>query len=497
MPHRPTLALAFLIDRHEVTNEEFKRFVDAGGYRKPEYWREPFTRDGRTIRFEEAMALFPDATGRPGPATWELGSFPKGLEKNPVAGVSWYEASAYAAFAGKTLPTIHHWRQAAQIAATRLISPAGNFRGTATLPAGDGRISGFGTIDMAGNVKEWCANDSGDGRRFIMGGGFGEPTYMFVDQDAQQPWDRRPTYGFRCVKLLSPPPSRSDGGRPASARVPRLPREKPASDELFRAYVGLYAYDKGPLNARVEQTADAEDWRQEKVSFDAAYGGERVIAYLFLPKGSSPPYQTVLFFPGSNAFAGEKFTTVPPYADFVPRSGRALLAPIYKGTFERPDDLKNNDPVPTAFFRDHMIEWAKDLRRSVDYIETRSDLRHDALAYLGLSWGASVAPVMLTVENRFKVAVLLGGGLEFARALPEADQINFIGHVRTPVLLLNGRHDHFFPVETSQQPFVKLLGTPDADKKSVLYETGHAPPRKEVIRESLDWLDKYLGPVKK
>ena len=63
--------------------------------------------------------------------------------------------------------------------------------------------------------------------------------------------------------------------------------------------------------------------------------------------------------------------------------------------------------------------------------------------------------------------------------------------------MINGRYDHFFPVETSQKPFLKLLGTPDADKKYVLYETGHAPPRKEVIRESLDWLDKYLGPVKR
>jgi eukaryotic-like serine/threonine-protein kinase len=350
---------------------------------------------------------------------------------------------------------------------------------------------------MAGNVKEWCANDSSDGRRFIMGGGFGEPTYMFADQDAQQPWDRRPNYGFRCVKLLSPLPPEAMAAVALRRDFRDFLKEKPASDELFRAYVGLYAYDKGPLNARVEQTTDSEDWRLEKVSFDAAYGGERVIAYLFLPKNSPPPYQTVVFFPGSNAFAGEKFTSIPPYAEFIPRSGRALLAPIYKSTFERGDDLKNDDPVPTAFFRDHVIDWAKDLRRSVDYVETRPDLRHDALAYLGLSWGAAVAPVMLSVENRFKVAVLLGGGLEFARALPEADQINFIGHVRTPVLLLNGRHDHFFPVETSQKPFVKLLGTPEADKKSVLYETGHAPPRKEVIRESLDWLDKYLGPVKR
>ena len=101
----------FLIDRHEVTNEEYKKFVDAGGYQKRDLWKEPFARDGRTIPFEEAIAAFRDATGRTGPATWELGSYPSGLEKHPVAGVSWYEAAAYAAFAGGSLPTIYHWNR--------------------------------------------------------------------------------------------------------------------------------------------------------------------------------------------------------------------------------------------------------------------------------------------------------------------------------------------------------------------------------------------------
>ncbi|HXM78347.1 MAG TPA: protein kinase [Thermoanaerobaculia bacterium] len=484
----------FRIDRHEVTNEDFKKFVDGGGYQKSEYWKERFTRDGKTMRFQEAMAVFRDATGRPGPATWELGTFPKGLGRHPVAGVSWYESAAYAAFAGKSLPTIYHWNKAAQTRASRLISPESNFQGTGTLPVGDGRISGFGTTDMAGNVKEWCWNESGGGRRFILGGGFGEPTYMFIDQDAQSPWDRRSNYGFRCVQLASAPT------REATARVEQVFRdfskEKPVSDDVFRAYTGLYAYDKGELKPRVEETVLTEDWRQERVSFDAAYGGERVIAYVFLPKNQAPPYQTVVFFPGSNAIGEEKFV-LSPYAEFIPRSGRALVAPIFKSTFERSDGLKDDVPQQTASFRDHMIAWEKDLSRTIDYLETRPDIRRDALGYFGLSWGSAVGPVMLAVENRFKVAILVAGGLQFEKSLPEADPINFVGRVKVPVLLLNGRYDHFFPVETAQRPFLKLLGTPESDKKVVLYETGHAPLRKDVIRESLDWMDKYLGPVKR
>ncbi len=485
----------YLIDRDEVTNEEFRKFVDAGGYQKRDFWKQPFVRDGRTVPWDEAMAPFRDSTGRPGPATWELGSFPKGRAKYPVAAVSWYEAAAYAEFAGKSLPSVHHWNRAAQTRASMLIVPGSNFRGDGTVPVGGpGAISGFGTSDMAGNVKEWCWNETSKDRRFILGGGFGEPTYMFIDQDAQSPWDRRPNYGFRCVKLSGPPPLA------ALARIePEFrdyAKEKPVPDEVFRAYKGLYAYDKGNLDARVEETEVTEDWAREKVSFNAAYGGERVVAYLYLPKNASPPFQTVVYFPGSNAIHADKFT-LSVYADFIPKSGRALIAPIYKSTYERRDELKSDYPEPTAFWRDHNVFWSKDVGRSIDYLETRKDVDRSKLAYLGLSWGSAVAPIVLAVEDRFRTAVLESGGLEFQKTLPEADQINFVSRVKIPVLMLNGRYDHFFPVESSQLPFFHLLGTPEKDKKHVIYESGHAPPRKEFIRETLDWLDKYLGPVKR
>lgn len=495
LDHLPDVPLDdYLIDRHEVTNEEYKKFVDVGGYANREFWKQPFVRDGRTIPWEQGISVFRDTTGRPGPATWELGNFPKGLEKHPVAGVSWYEASAYAEFAGKTLPTVFHWNHAAQTQGSQLVVPGSNFRGAATVTVGgDGAISGFGTTDMAGNVKEWCWNESTAGKRFILGGGFGEPTYMFIDQDAQSPWDRRPNFGFRCVKLAAPPPA-------AAAEKIEPPfrdftREKPVSDEVFRAYKGLYAYDRTALNARVEETQTTEDWTREKVSFDAAYGGERVVAHLYLPKNAAPPYQAVVYFPGSNAIHTDKFD-LSVYADFIPKSGRALIAPVYKSTYERRDDLKSDYPEPTAFWRDHNIAWSKDVGRSIDYLGTRKDIDSGRLAYMGLSWGGAVAPIILGVEDRFKTAVLMSGGLEFQRALPEADQINFVTRVKLPVLMLNGRYDHFFPVESSQLPLYRLLGTPGKDKKHVIYETGHAPPRKEFIRETLDWLDKYLGPVK-
>jgi formylglycine-generating enzyme required for sulfatase activity/predicted esterase len=498
LDHLPEVSLDdYLIDRHEVTNEDYKKFVDAGGYQKREFWKQPFVKDGVTQQWEEGVALFRDTTGRPGPATWEVGSFPKGLEKHPVTGVSWYEAAAYAEFAGKSLPTIYHWNWAAQTYAGMLIVPGSNFSGSGTVPVGGaGALSGFGTTDMAGNVKEWCYNEGRDGKRFILGGGFGEPTYMFLDEDAQPPWDRRPNYGFRCVKLPSPPPAAATTRIVAAFRDFR--KEKPVSDEVFKVFRGPYAYDKGELNARVEETERTEDWTREKVSFNAAYGGERVIVHLYLPKNTTPPFQAVVFFPGSSAIFQDKFTDFQSNVwDFVPKSGRALMVPVYKSTFERRDGLKSYCPEPTVFYRDHMIAWSKDLGRSIDYLETRKDIDRTKIAYFGFSWGSEIAPILLAVEERFKAAILLAGGFLFQQALPEADPINFVTRVKLPVLMVNGRHDNYFPVESSQLPLFRLLGTPEADKRHVIYESGHAVFGKDLIRPSLDWLDKYLGPVKR
>jgi serine/threonine protein kinase/dienelactone hydrolase len=491
----------YLIDQHEVTNEEYRKFVDAGGYQKREFWTEPFVKDGRSIPWQEAIALFRDMTGRPGPATWEVGSFSSGLEKHPVAGVSWYEAAAYAQFAGKSLPTIYHWTCAAQTYFAPLIVPGSNFSDKGTVPVGGpGALSGFGTTDMAGNVKEWCLNESSGGKRFMLGGGFGEPNYMFNMTDALSPWQRRTNYGFRCVKLASPPAAA------AAARLELAVRDvwkdKIVSDEVFAAFKGLYTYDNADLHARVEETQAEGGWTREKVSFDAAYGNERVIAHLFLPKNAAPPFQTVVYVPGAGALLADRFNTSPWIdgdRDFFLKSGRAVMAPIYKGTFERRDDLKpgGTSGNPPALWRDHLVMWSKDLGRSLDYLEGRKDIDTTKMAYFGYSLGGGVAPVLLAMEGRFKAAILSSGGLWFQRALPEADGTNCVTRVKLPVLMLNGRYDSLFPVQSAQLPIFRRLGTPDKDKRQVIYEAGHgALPHGEEVRETLNWLDKYLGPVR-
>jgi eukaryotic-like serine/threonine-protein kinase len=488
----------YWIDRYEVTNKQFKEFLDKAGYKEQKYWKHEFRKDGRKLSWSEAMALFLDTTGRPGPATWVQGEFPRGQEDFPVSGVSWYEAAAYAEFASKSLPTIYHWTTAASPWASASIVPASNFgvQGLARVGSFHG-MSWFGAYDMGGNIKEWCWNEAGSGRRYMMGGAWDEPVYMFNDADARAPLERSANFGFRCAKYGSAG-ALGKAADPVILPTRDFNREKPVSDALFRVYKSLYSYDKTPLHAAVESAEETEDWKREKITFAAAYGSERVIAYLFLPKKSQPPFQTVVRFPGSEAIDIRSSTTLPEMGifDFVIKSGRAVLFPVYKGTFERGDGLKSDYPNMTSFWRDHVIAWSKDLGRSIDYLETRPEIDRNKVAYEGLSWGGAMGSVLPALEDRIKVCVLIVPGFNLQRSLPEVDELNFAPRVKVPVLMLNGRFDFFYPVETSQEPMFRLLGTPKEQKRRVVYETGHNIPRNEMIKETLDWLDRYLGPVK-
>lgn len=499
LEHLPVLEIGdFLMDRYEVTNREYKQFVNAGGYRDSRYWKQPFTREGEELSWDEALALFVDRTGRPGPATWEVGDYPDVEADYPVRGVSWYEAAAYAEFAGKSLPTVYHFDRVAFLWASPEIVPLANIDGaTGPLPVGRSRsMNRFGVFDLAGNVREWTLNRTSRlGHRFILGGGWNDPAYAFNDAYAQGPFDRSETNGFRCIRYLD----LAEDNRLALQEQVELPfrdflNEEPASDETFAFFLSQYRYDREPVDASVVERVEEEDWVREKVVFDAPYGGEEMAAYVFLPTSGSPPYQAVLFFPGSGAIHTRSSENISPWSGIL-KGGRAFVYPVYKSTFERGDDLHSDYPTETTFWKDHVIMWVKDASRTIDYLETREDVDARKIAYLGASWGGAMGAIVPAVETRIQASVLYVAGLLFQRALREADQIHFLPRVRSPVLMLNGKYDFFFPYETSQRPFFELLGTPQADKRMIVYEGGHSVPPTETIKETLAWLDRYLGPV--
>ncbi|MET0622877.1 MAG: SUMF1/EgtB/PvdO family nonheme iron enzyme [Pyrinomonadaceae bacterium] len=170
LPAREVFVPAFRLDRHLTTNAQYERFVAEGGYERREFWSEEgwgrrekegwshplyWLRDGAGWR---ERLMFEETELRP---------------EHPVTGVSWFEAEAYATFAGKRLPTEAEWEKAAawdesagvkrryawgDSAPTAEVCNSGlNFWGTT--PAGsfpDG-ASAYGCQDMTGNVWEWTS----------------------------------------------------------------------------------------------------------------------------------------------------------------------------------------------------------------------------------------------------------------------------------------------------------------------------------------------------
>jgi formylglycine-generating enzyme required for sulfatase activity/dienelactone hydrolase len=508
LPRRPaggileaTRLPAFEVDRFEVTNGEFAKFVQNGGYQNRALWKGPFVLNGQEIPFEQAIARFVDATGRPGPATWRFGAYPDGQQDYPVGGVSWYEAAAYAESAGKMLPTLYHWDAMSGARIAEFLALGSNF-GEGPQPVGSAPArSPVGAADTAGNVREWCWNAVGR-QRLALGAAWSDPVYQIDAFSRRDPFDRDAGNGFRCARYdpaAVPPAVRG----PVERKVREYSQERPANDPQFEIFRRFYAYDPVALKVISHDTLDMTYWTLETVSYESAYG-ERIPAYVYLPKNAAAPYQSVVYFPGSTAeMTARSENRREDFVHGLVRSGRAVIYPVCKGTYERA--IRGDDPVyltldPPAVTRprarqDNVIMAMRDVLRSVDYLESRQDMRTDKIAYFGASLGARLGAIALALEHRFAAAVLLDAGLHLTSKedrLPESDEINFLPRVRAPTLMSNGRFDRGFPVEESQRYFYQWLGA--TKKRHLLHDRDHIPGVEDAeMREMLGWLDEHLG----
>ena len=490
----------FFIDKYEVTNVEFQKFVDAGAYQDQSLWEGlEFLEDGQPVPWKEAMKRFVDASGEYGPSTWCAGRYPVGKGNYPVGGVSWYEAVAFANFSKKQLPTVHHWRRAVETKQAHILTTLSNFSSQSTDPVGmnDG-IGQFEVYDLAGNVREWCWNEGDEGWRCCSGGAWDDNTYQFATFNLQSPWDRNPRNGFRCVRYEEEPKSETL----AVMQLPtKLPLSRPEPDPV-ETFVGRFDYDRKPLNVELIQSDGQKaspDFRHEIVCIDAAYGNERFNLHLLIPRQPTDPYETVVYFPGLGFFTTKR--EFRPYGisdwskvESIVQSGRMVCFPVYHSTFER----WNGRNFQQAVFHDkenrhetleHWVRVIKDLRRALDYLETRSDVRQDRLYYYGVSIGAMLAPISLVVEPRLKAGILISGGYgKFweEHAFPEVLATNYTPNVEQPVLMISGEWDNVFPLETNQVPFFADL--PNPQNKHRLVNRSHLVLGKDVAPRMDRWL---------
>ena len=491
---------SFFVDIHEVTNREYKEFVDAKGYEQRKFWTEPFERDGNTLTWDEATAVFRDLTGRPGPAGWQVSTYEPGTEDLPVTGVSWYEASAYAAFAGKRLPSVYHFVFASARAVGGDFLPFSNFDGKlAPVGKSRGSLNYWGLWDVAGNAREWCSTIGGS-QRFALGGAADGPRYMFfnVEDSTASPFDRSPNSGFRCVKPVAPDLKDAPLDQPVARKpVTDWAKVEGFSEDGWKTWNGLLAYDnKDPLDHKIEGTdAELATWTLEKATFKAADSNERVVAYLFLPDRQKfpPPWQAVVFWPSG---AGHDFSSSQDgrntldisYWDYLVTGGRVVVYPIFEGTFERGGGQHFVREPGMAGYR----SATKDVFRTLDYLETRKDIRSDGIGLLALSAGVNGALMACAMEHRIRAAVFIGGGFYGIPSL-DRDLAGFSRHISMPVLMVNGRSDNF-----GQDFMLGYFLTPPAQKRLQQFDGDHtlAGFEKDVKRVNLDWFDKYLGKVR-
>ncbi len=491
----------FWIDQRETTNAEYRAFLQSEAYRSEALWQPLIAELGLKQPAAAVLSSLVDTTGQPGPATWALSTFPAGSDGHPVQGISWLEAAAYCEFREKFLPTVFHFSKAGEqeylperFYAGELL--ASNFNLESTRPVAESTALGpFGTFDLMGNVAEWAWNGDDRGRRYLSGASFADPEYQATAVgELIDPVQRSENAGVRCVRV------RDDrelvelrASFEMEGRVDEIDLT-PVRPDVFAALRRQYDYDPTPLNPQIKlEPQSRSDWRLEVVTIDTAYG-ERMDVHLYLPNDSPPPHQAVLFFPGSGAHmktevgsAGES-----SWLYFIPRSGRALIVPIYAGMYSRLapyPDYKSRAKVQLV------IRWAQDLMRTMDYLETREDIDADKIAYYGFSLGGTYAPVFTAIEQRFAASVLISGGTTF-RPPDEHRPANFAPYVTVPTLMIGGQNDAQAPVETYQRPILELLGTPAEDKKLYVFDGAHAPTDwNATVGEIHAWLDHYLGPV--
>ena len=492
---------AFGVSKKEVSNYEFKTFIESGGYKNPDYWDFPIIINGHEYSFDEAKSLFTDRYGKSGPKNWSYGEYPDGEGEFPVNGVSWFEARAYAKYKSLDLPNIYQWLDAALLSGFTSKLPElknSNYNST-KLKNVKFQSANLNLLpNIAGNVREWVINPHGSDRRSILGGAFNTNEYTFNSFYSLNPLDRSDQNGFRLVKNFD-----NENEENNNFNIRHIERnfddEIGVSDEVFEVYKSQFDYPKAPLKVKTSELKSPNpNYSIEKFEMDTPYNSdEKLYGFIISSKEFKNKSVPIIEFPTAGAIFSDKFIideNLLKERKYILDEGYSLIIPVYYNNYDREKPLKDWWPNESEEYKNAIIKIGKDFKRVIDYLETREDLEIKKLSYLGYSWGSVTSNILLAIDERVKSAAIFIGGLMLQKSRKEIEAHIYLRRIKIPILHIVGKLDGIFEYEDSFLPWNKLIGTPEEDKFIIAIDkAGHGDGISQdiIINNHLELLKKY------
>lgn len=279
-------------------------------------------------------------------------------------------------------------------------------------------------------------------------------------------------------------------------------------------YEQLYAYDRDlPLNAEVTEQGRGNGYVIYRVQYSSVHD-KRVPAWWCLPTGGTPPYPCVIIMHG---YGGDK-------------NGLQILAPAfalrgvatfaidaeYHGDRKQPD----RDLLSPYLYRsrDALVQTVIDLRRAIDFLQSRREIDGKRIGYIGLSMGGILGGILAGVDERVQAPILIVAGGDWGYLLSNSqhptalqlrekhsdlfkdpqkmnevfgpvDPVNWVARIAPrPLLMINGKGDNIVPKECTE----RLFAAANQPKEILWLEGGHFPQPDMVLRKVDEWISRHL-----
>lgn len=279
-------------------------------------------------------------------------------------------------------------------------------------------------------------------------------------------------------------------------------------------YEQVYAYDRDlPLNAEVTEQQRGTGYVIYRVQYSSVHD-KRVPAWWCVPTTGTPPYPCVIIMHGYGGDKNGLQILAPAFA----MRGIATLAidAEYHGDRKQP----GNDILSTYIYRnrDALVQTVIDLRRAVDFLQSRQEIDGKRIGYIGLSMGGILGGIVAGVDERIQAPILIVAGgdwgylfstsqhptaMQLREKNPElfksaqkmnevmgvVEPVNWVARISPrPLLMINGKDDQIVPKECTE----RLFAAAKEPKEIVWLEGGHMPQPDAVLRRVDEWLTKHL-----